>query len=94
MATCWEGEQNDLFYKDSFNVDGLGAIFPRWLPTKIIENFTKKDDIILDPFSGAGTTALVAKELGRRYIGFEIESKNFDISKDRVSKLSLIDDWI
>ena len=94
MATCWEGEQNDLFYKDSFNVDGLGAIFQRWLPTKIIENFTKKDEIILDPFSGAGTTALVAKELGRRYIGFEISETNVKISKKRVETLTLIDNWI
>lgn len=94
MTTCWEGEPNDLFYKDSFNKEGLGAIFPRWLPTKIIKNFTKEGEIILDPFMGSGTTAVVAKELKRKYIGFEKDNKNYKISKERVNKFTLIDDWM
>ena len=41
---------------------------------------TNPDDIILDPFSGTGTTAAVAKRLGRKFIGLEREKKYVDIS--------------
>lgn len=47
------------------------AVFPMELPTWFIRLFTKKEDIVLDPFIGIGTTALAAKLLDRRYIGIE-----------------------
>ena len=47
------------------------AVFPLELPTWFIRLFTKKEDIVLDPFIGIGTTALAAKLLDRRYIGIE-----------------------
>ena len=40
--------------------------------------------IVLDPFSGAGTTALVAKKLGRRYIGIEINPEYVKMAEDRL----------
>src|ERR1035437_7166496 len=39
---------------------------------KLVEMFSNPNDIVLDPFLGSGTTALVAKQLGRNYIGIEI----------------------
>lgn len=47
------------------------ATFPIELPSWFIRLFTQKDDIILDPFLGVGTTALASIVLGRRYIGIE-----------------------
>ena len=52
------------------------ACFPEKLPRMCIELLTYKDDLVLDPFSGSGTTCYVAKGLGRNYLGFEI-SKNY-----------------
>ena len=49
-----------------------GAIFPEKLVKTIIENFTKKGDVIYDPFLGTGTTAVVAKKLDRKYLGSEL----------------------
>jgi site-specific DNA-methyltransferase (adenine-specific)/modification methylase len=49
-----------------------GATFPEKLVKTIIENFTKKGDIIYDPFLGTGTTAVVAKKLDRKYLGSEL----------------------
>lgn len=53
------------------------AAFPEELPAWFIRLFTKPGDVVLDPFLGSGTTAIAAQKLGRRYIGFEINSEYF-----------------
>lgn len=53
----------------------------------LIELNSTENDVILDPFLGGGTTAIISKKLNRKYIGFEIEKKYFDISKKRLEIL-------
>lgn len=60
-----------------------GAIFPEDLASKIISNFTNENDLVYDPFMGSGTTALVARNLKRRYIGSEISAKYCKIAEER-----------
>jgi site-specific DNA-methyltransferase (adenine-specific) len=60
------------------------ATFSMDIPMKAIKILTYKGDVILDPFSGSGTTALAAKRLERNYIGFELSEKYTDISRHRV----------
>jgi DNA modification methylase len=48
------------------------AMFPEELPRRLIKLFSYKNDIILDPFNGAGTTTLVSRKLCRRFIGIDV----------------------
>ena len=51
------------------------AMFPEELPRRLTKLFSYKNDIILDPFNGAGTTSLVAWKLGRRFVGIDISEQ-------------------
>jgi len=61
---------------------------PCQLPIHLLDRLillsTDEDDIVLDPFSGTGTTAISAKRLGRKYIGFELDSEYVEISKRKL----------
>ena len=61
------------------------APFPVKLAKLIITLLTNKEDIILDPFIGSGTTAIAACELGRKFIGIEISPKYASIAKERIA---------
>lgn len=67
-----------------------GASFPEELVATILNNFSKPNDIIYDPFLGTGTTAVVAKKLNRRYIGSELLKDYWKISKKRLSEIGLL----
>lgn len=61
------------------------TIKPLELVKRHILHSTKENDIVFDPFMGSGTTCLAAKQLGRKYIGFEINDKYFKIAQDRLN---------
>ena len=64
------------------------APFPIWIPARIIISLLddQDDGIILDPYSGSGTTAVAANILGYKYIGIEISSSYIQSSYDRILK--------
>ena len=61
------------------------TIKPLEIIKKQILHTTQKNDIVLDCFSGSGTTCVAAKELDRRFIGIEIDSEYYKISIDRLN---------
>jgi len=63
------------------------AVFPIELPTWFIKLFTKKGDIVLDPFIGSGTTALSCILLDRKFIGIEVIKDYVKESKKNISGL-------
>ena len=63
------------FTKANFSMD---------IPTKAIKILSFVDDIVLDPFTGSGTTSLATKQLGRNFIGIEISEKYCEIAKQRL----------
>lgn len=58
---------------------------PERLLERIILIGSREKDTILDPFMGSGTTGVVAKKLGRDFIGIEINPKYFKMANDRIS---------
>lgn len=60
---------------------------PMDLLRRVILSSTKPGDIILDPFVGSGTTAAVAKELGRNFIGIDREESYVSAARERVAKI-------
>jgi DNA modification methylase len=73
------------FYKDEFFKEHH-ATFPLKLPKYFIENFSKLNDLILDPFLGTGTTARACKDLGRKCIGIEISERYCEIAIKRLGQ--------
>ena len=65
------------------------AVFPPDLIEPCILAGSQKGDTILDPFIGSGTTAMVAKSLGRHYIGCELHESYKDLISDRISQYSV-----
>ncbi|HIF62002.1 MAG TPA: site-specific DNA-methyltransferase [Candidatus Pelagibacter sp.] len=65
---------------------------PESLLHRIILATTNKGDLILDPFLGTGTTAVVAKKLGRNYFGIEKDMKYFKAASNRINKAKVIDE--
>jgi len=63
-----------------------GATFSVALAERAIKMYTKKGDIVLDPFVGVGTTLLAAKKLNRRGIGIELYQKFVDLAKKVISQ--------
>jgi site-specific DNA-methyltransferase (adenine-specific) len=62
-----------------------GATFPLELAAKVVENFSAAGDTIIDPFMGTGTTGVACNNLGRNFIGIEIDKAYFDVAKNRTS---------
>lgn len=70
------------------------GIHPTQKPEEVIEHFVKlltnKQDVVLDPFMGSGTTGRVCKRLGRQFYGVEISLKYYQGAKKRLSDYQVV----
>ncbi len=86
MKDVWTGSLT----KQSEKVEGKHPTQkPEYLLERIILASTHIGDVVLDPFLGSGTTVVVAKRLGRRYIGIDENESYLSIAKRRLDKESL-----
>jgi site-specific DNA-methyltransferase (adenine-specific) len=63
---------------------GHPAPFPVELPYRLIQLYSFKGDIVLDPFVGSGSTCLAALKANRRYIGYDINEKYIKLADNRI----------
>ena len=66
---------------------GHPAPFPEELPNRLIQLYSFKGDIILDPFMGSGTTGKMAILNNRNFIGIELDENYFEIAKQRIENV-------
>ncbi len=63
---------------------GHPAPFPEELPYRLIQLYSFKNDIVLDPFMGSGTTAISALKSERKYVGYEINQEYIELAEKRI----------
>ena len=69
-------------------IKGFKTQLPLELPRRVIACASEPGDLVLDPFSGSGTTGVACLELGRRYIGIEKNKTYLQLSADRLAKVN------
>jgi site-specific DNA-methyltransferase (adenine-specific) len=65
---------------------GHPAPFPVELPGRLIELYTYRGDLVLDPFAGSGTTAVAALRAGRHFAGYDLDETYIELSEARVEE--------
>jgi len=64
---------------------GHPAPFPEELPFRLIQLYSFKDDIILDPFMGSGTTAVSAIKSERKFVGYDVSKEYITLAESRIN---------
>ncbi len=82
-------EEWNQYFTGHWNFNGAKqdkhlAMFPEELPKRLIKMFSFIGDTILDPFLGSGTTTLVARNLDRNSVGYEINGKFLPIIEEKI----------
>lgn len=67
------------------------ATFPLQLARRVIELFTHKGELVVDPFVGAGTTLLAAQELDRNALGFDLQARYIEVCNSRLGPAPLFE---
>jgi site-specific DNA-methyltransferase (adenine-specific) len=60
------------------------AVYPLYIIQELVKLLSNSGDIVLDPFCGSGTTCVAAKNLGRKYLGIEINPEYVSLSEERI----------
>ena len=87
----WNTYFSGHWYFNGAKQDKHLAMFPEELPKRLIKMFTFPQETVLDPFMGSGTTASVAKALGRNSFGYEINGDFIPLIKDKIGSNNLIE---
>lgn len=90
------GRTPDVVFSDK--VPSTLMLHPTEKPVKLIEKFISDSSdescVVLDPFMGSGTTGVAAKNLGRSFIGIELDEEYFKIAQERIEKANPLDEFL
>lgn len=75
--------------RDIRNKEKHPATFPISLAKKIIELFTHKGELVIDPFVGSGTTLVAARDLSRNAVGFDLKQDYIDLCYERLQQVTI-----
>ena len=84
MTSVWDIPNINNMAKER---TGYNTQKPKELLERIIKASSNKGDVVADFFMGSGTTCVVAKELGRKYIGCDINPRAIEITNNRLNEL-------
>ena len=80
------------YRENKINIENLNQM--EELPHRLIQLYTFKDEVVLDPFCGSGTTCIAALKNGRHYLGYDINPAYVGLARKRirenVGQLSLL----
>jgi site-specific DNA-methyltransferase (adenine-specific)/site-specific DNA-methyltransferase (cytosine-N4-specific) len=77
---------NVLYLASETSNKSHSAAYPEKLPEFFIKLFTQTNDVVYDPFTGSGTTAKVALDLNRNFIGSEISEDYYEVANERLNQ--------
>ena len=80
---------NVIFLATECSNRNHSAAFPIDLPAWFIKLFSDRQDIVLDPFIGSGTTAVAAVQLGRKFVGIDTEIAYVELSQERIADIQI-----
>lgn len=83
-------EKTNVWYISPARDKRHPAIFPKELAEKVISYYSFKNDVVLDPFAGLGTTAKAAYELERRFVAIECSSEYMSYAKQDLENMNQI----
>ncbi len=86
QKNVWNISPDNKLSKDEKYLLAHPARFPEEICLKHIISWSNDGDLVFDPFVGSGTTAKVAKQLNRSYLGFDISQKYINIAEERLKK--------
>ena len=100
MESAFFWEERNIWFSDIWNIKGCrqsmkktasrnrSGAYPFEIPYRLISMFSEKEDTVLDPFSGTGTTASAAVLLCRNSVGYEINKGFIDIINQNINPVS------
>ena len=66
---------------------GHPAPFPEELPNRLINLYSFKNDVILDPFLGSGTTCISSLKNKRNYVGYDISQEYINLANNKLNEI-------
>ena len=93
----WVGREtvfpsNVLHLATECGYQGHPAAFPVSLPEFFVKLFSRPGDVVLDPFSGSGTTGVAALNLGREFVGVDASAEYLELSRRRFAEVMIGED--